>query len=181
MSNQDQGIENEVGMDGLSLAQLASLDTTEIRAITSLIPPAGVFRMRGLEVKGGQSQPQEGKPPLFFFNFASEVLGAKLVDKSLDPEQMVGRRITDSFTLWPAQFQDMIGLMKGRYKTIGLPNEGPRLGGVEGQEPGWLDQWTNHEYTVKISHYTDKQGNPRARFAYMKADSDGQESGAAAA
>lgn len=167
MNDQSKPIENEVGI--FSLADLAAMDTSQVKELTSLVPAAGVYRMRGLEVRGGESQSEDTtKPKLFFFNFVSEVLGAKLIDKTIDPETLVGRRLTDSFTLWPNQFSDMVGLLKGRYKTIGLPNSGSRIGGVEGQEPGWLDGIVAYDYDVKVSHFTDKAGNTRARFTYMK-------------
>jgi len=164
-------MENEVGF--FSLSELASMDTTALPALTSLIPAAGVYFMRGEDVKGGENQSQdESKPNLFYFNFVGEILEAKLVDKSIDPETLVGRKLTDNFTLWPNQFKELLGLLKGRYKTVGLVYDGPRLGGVDGQEPGWLDNWVGHEYHVKISHYTDKGGNVRARFTYMKPQND---------
>lgn len=177
-------IENTTGMGVFSLAELANMDTSAVKELTSLVPAAGVYHVRGTEVRGGQSQSQdETKPPLFFYNFSAEILSAKLIDKSVDPEAVVGRRLTDSYTLWPAQFNDLIGLLKGRYKTLGLPNTGPRIGGVEGQEPGWLDGIVSHEYDVRVGHYTDKAGNTRARFTYLKpqaAAEAGAEAGAAA-
>lgn len=180
MNDQTQQIENVTGI--FSLADLANMDTSSIKELTNLVPAAGVYQMRGLEVRGGESQNEDtSKPKLFFFNFVSEVLAAKLIDKTVDSEAVVGRRLTDSFTLWPNQFQDMVGLLKGRYKTIGLPNNGPRIGGVEGQEPGWLDGWVAHEYGVKVSHYTDKGGNTRARFTYMKPAAAVEGEGAVAA
>lgn len=172
-----EAIQNEAGW---SLADLAGMDTSEVAAITSLIPAVGVYTCKGLEVKGGQREKQDDKPPLFYFNFVGEILEAKLVNKDIDTTKLVGRKLTESFTLWPSNFRDLIGLLKGRYKTIGLPNEGARLGGVDGQEPGWLDNWVNHVYKVRVSHFM-QGGEPRARFTYLKPDgSDEPESAAAA-
>lgn len=159
-------IENVSGI--FSLADLASMDTSSVKELTSLIPAAGIYQARGTEIKAGQLPEQEGKPTTFAYTFVSEVMAAKLVDKNVDPETVVGRRLSDAFTLWPTQFADLVGLLKGRYKTIGIPNDGPRIGGVEGQEPGWLDNWVGAEYSVKVTHFTDKGGNVRARFTYMK-------------
>lgn len=161
--------ENDLNVtSGFSLADLAGMNTDAIQTLTSLIPAVGVYTVNGLEVKIGQNAAQEGKPPLYFVNFQAEILDAKLVDKKIDVEQLVAskRKLMDSFTLWPNQFQDMIGLLKGRYKTIGLPNTGERIGGVEGQPPGWLDGIVNHRYRVKVTHF-DSKGETRARFAYM--------------
>lgn len=163
-------------VEGFSLADLANMNTEQVRELTSLVPAVGIYRVRGVEVKTSQSEPQDNKPPLFTISFVNEILSAKPVNKEIDPESLVGRRLTDSHTLWPNQFTDMIGLVKGRYKTIGLANNGPRLGGVEGQEPGWLDGIVGHDYEVKVNHYIDKQGNTRARFTYLKAESsEGQQ------
>lgn len=180
MNDKTAEIDNQTGI--FSLADLAAMDTSAIKELTSLVPAAGVYKVRGVEVRGGKSTPpDDGKdrPPLFFFNFNSEILAAKLVDKNVDPETQVGRRLVDSFTLWPAQFNDLIGLLKGRYKLLGLPNSGV-IGGVEGQEPGWLDGIVSHEYDVKVSHFVNKSGDTRARFTYMKPAAPAGEAGATA-
>lgn len=175
METKDE-IENQTGF--FSLAELAALDTSEVKAITSLLPAVGIYTVKGVEVKGGQREPQEGKPPLFYFNFVSDVVEFKPADKSIDPETVVGRKLIDSFTLWPAQFQDMIGLLKGRYKAIGLSNDSPsNLGGVEGAAPGWLDNIVGHVYKVKVTHAIQK-GEPRARFTYVKTESEEAEGAA---
>jgi hypothetical protein len=176
--NMNDAVQNETGF--LSLADLANMNTDGVAAVTSLVPKAGVYTMKGEEVKGGQRPEQEGKAPLYYFNFVGEILEAKLIDKSVDPESVVGRKLTDSYTLWPAQFSDMIALLKGRYQLIGLPNTGPRLGGIEGQEPGWLDGYAGHVYKVKVSHFNDKQGQQRARFTYLKADASDADAASAA-
>lgn len=165
---------------GFSLADLAGMNTDAVATLTSLLPAVGVYTVRGLDIKAGRNEGQDGKPPLFFFTFSSEILDAKLVDKNIDVEALVAakRKLSDSFTLWPNQFQDMIGLLKGRYKTIGLPNTGERLGGVEGQPPGWLDGIVNYVYKVKVTHHVNK-GDTRARFTYMKQDDSGDEAATA--
>lgn len=151
----------------LSLADLASLVTDEITTLTSRLPEEGIYTVRGTEVTAAQAESVEGKPPLFRFNFQSEVLEMKPLDSKVDPEKFVGRSLRESYTLWPADFKEAIGLLKGRFQLIGLENKG-NLGGVEGQAPGWLDNFVNKVFKVRVRHYTDKNKNERAGFDWLK-------------
>ncbi len=170
-------IENEAGF--LSLADLAALNTDEVETLMNRLPDQGIYLVRGGEVKAAESRDESdsSKPPLFSFTFASEILGAEPLDKSKDPESYVGRSLRDRYTLWPSDFQEAIGLLKGRYKTIGLGNEG-QLGGVEGQDPGWLDGITGHVYRVRVRHFDSKNGK-RAAFDWLPAEDESADEEAA--
>lgn len=159
-------VESETGF--ISLAELASMQTDEIKELTSRIPDAGIFVVKGTEVKATENRdPNDpNRPPLFRINTQMEVLEAKPIAKDKDPESYVGRTLREGFALWPDDFQECIGLLKGRYKTIGLSNTG-NLGGVEGQEPGWLDGIVNHIFRVRVRHATGKDGVERAYFDYL--------------
>ncbi len=161
--NESQVMETEF----ISLAQLADMQTDEIAVLTSRLPAAGIFTVRGVEVKASESPPKEpGQLPLFRFAFRTEILEAQPLSKDRDPDSFIGRNLTESYTLWPNSFEEAIGLLKGRYQLIGLPNNG-RLGGVEGVEPGWLDGIVNHIFKIRVRHYTDGKGNERAGFDYL--------------
>jgi len=169
-------IENEAGF--MSLADLAAMDAQAegIAVLTSRLPAAGMYIVRGKEVKASESR-KEGEPPLFSFIFTAEILEAKPLDKEVDAERLVGRTLTERYTLWPTDFREAVGLMMGRYKIIGLPFEG-RMGGVEGQEPGWLDGLTGHLFQVRVRHFTDKNNNERAGFDWLPYKQEGEEKAA---
>lgn len=142
---------------GLSLADLASLNTDEIATLTSRLPEAGIFVVRGVGVKAAESNTDPEKPPLFRFGFESEILAAELLDKDKDPEKFVGRKLNESYTLWPDSITEAIGLLKGRYQMVFLPNTG-MMGGVEGQAPGWLDGIVGHIFRIRVRRYTTARG-----------------------
>lgn len=158
-------IESETS--SFSLADLANLDTTEIQTLMSRLPDEGIFIVRGTSVAAGMNEPKEDKPPLMYVAFEVEILEAKPHDKTKDPESYVGKTLKERYTLWPDQFQELVGLLKGRYKTVNLPNEG-RFGGVDGQEPGWVDGIVNHIFSVRVRHWTsNKSGQTNAQFDWL--------------
>lgn len=152
----------------VSLADLAAMNTDEIEAIESRTPAPGVFRVKGLTVGMKQGEAQEGKPPLTRVNWTLEIVGGKPVDKSVDIEKLVGRKISQSYTLWPDDMIELLGLMKGMYQKVGLPMSGMPLGGLEGAEPGWLDTVVGHEFDIRIRTALVKSGEKRAFFDWLK-------------
>lgn len=163
-------IENEAGF--MSLADLAAMNTDEVQVLMSRLPEKGMYLVLGEEVTASESRDESDstKPPLFAFTFKAKILGAELLDKEKDPESLVGRTLNDRFTLWPSDFTECIGLLKGRYKTVGLPYEGA-MGGVEGQDPGWLDAVVGHKFMIRVRHYSTKNGE-RAGFDWKAIESD---------
>lgn len=150
-----------------SIADLAGMNTDDIKALTSRIPPAGIFRVRGTAVEGKESDPVEGKAQMYRFNYQYEVLAAKPIDKNTDPESLVGRKLSESFPVFGDQIAEGIGLMKGRNQLVGLPNAGMPMGGVAGKEPGWLDLMVGHEFDIRIRHGV-VNGGERAFFDWLK-------------
>jgi hypothetical protein len=141
-----------------SLADLANMETDEIRALESRLFPAGKFTVRGVSAQIGEIEAKEGldengEPylPLYFAEFKYIVLEADPLDKTVDPASIENRVITNRKVFWPKSFNDEIGLLKGDYIKIGLEPVG-RLGGLEGGEPGWLDTIVDHVFELKVAH-----------------------------
>lgn len=171
---------------GFSLADFAGTDTTEVKELTSLLPPAGVFAVRTTSAILGMNEAEEGavnkdgtpKQNLFFTNFKYEVLEAAPLDKSVDADKLVGRNLSQRFTFWPSNFEEQIGLLKGMYKKVGLDNKG-KIGGMEGGEPGWMDGVVEHMFKIRIRH-GKVNGNDQAFFDWV-GPIEGAESSEAAA
>lgn len=170
-------VEQESGF--YSLADLANMETDEIKTLMTRLPPAGIFVVLGLAVTAAETKPNAENPnPLFRFSFKSKVLEAKPISKDTDPESLVGRELNDSYTVWTKTKEDFIesiGLLKGKYTTVGLDTTG-RMGGVTGQEPGWLDGYVNAQHRLRIRHVTNKDGQERAYFDWLPAE-DANKSG----
>jgi len=151
----------------MSLADMAAMNTDNIAVLTSRLPEAGVYIVKGDAVVGRQSEPRSpDEPGLISFNFSAEILQANLLDKTKDGERLVGRKLNENYTLWPDQVSDLIGLLRGRYQLVGLDNTGI-LGGVEGMEPGWLDGMVGHVFQIRVRRYTGKSGE-KASFDWLK-------------
>lgn len=152
----------------LSLQELAGMSTDDIQTLTSRVFPAGVYDVEGVSVEGKQGEVRDdGKPPLIRFNYRYKVLGGTPVDKTIDPETLVSRELTESYTLWPDQLKELIGLLKGRYQKVGLQNSNAPLGGVPGQEPGWLDGFVGHQFQLRVRTYVSK-GETRVAYDWLE-------------
>ena len=171
-----------------SLAELAEMETDEIKSLDSRLFPAGLFAVRCTDVSLSESKkdgidPETGEPflPLYAVNFKLEVLEAQPLDKAIQPESLVGRVISQRKTFWPKSFTEEIGLVKGDYARIKLPTSG-KLGGLEGGEPGWLDGIKDEVFAVKVSHSRpNKDGNQFVNVNWQKrevAQTEGDEESA---
>lgn len=158
-----------------SLAELAEMETDEIKSLDSRLFPAGLFAVRCTDVSLSEStkegiDPETGEPylPLYAVNFKLEVLEAQPLDKTIQPESLVGRVISQRKTFWPKSFTEEIGLVKGDYARIKLPTNG-KLGGLEGGEPGWLDGIKDEVFAVKVTHSRpNKEGNQFVNVNWQK-------------
>jgi len=155
----------------LSLADFAADNSDDVAAIASRLPDAGTFICRGLDISTSLYVPEdpEGQTQLVI-TFQHEILMADPVNKDKDPESLVGRTIMERYTLWPKDFRELLGLLRGRYKRIGLPISGPN-GGAEGIV-GWLDGIVDWGYQVRVRHYTTKSGDERAGFDWKRVDDE---------
>lgn len=172
---------------GFSLADFANTTTDEIKELDSLLMPMGTYAVKVVSAQLGQGEAKEGIDektgmpylPLFYLERKYEVLECNLVDKSLDNQRFVGRTIKDRVTFWPSDIESHIGLLKGDYKRVGLPNSG-RMGGLEGAEPGWIDNAVDQLIGLKCTYYK-QNGEDRARWKWFKLDDADSEAEAAAA
>lgn len=160
-----------------SLADLAEMNTDEIKSLDSRLFPAGLFAVRCTDValgvtekEGINPETQEPYEPLYSVTMKFEVVEAKPLDKDLaqNPEALVGRVLTQRRTFWPKSFTEEIGLVKGDYKKVGLEPAG-KLGGLEGAEPGWLDELKEHIFAIKVTHSRpNKDGNQFVSINWQK-------------
>lgn len=137
----------------LSLADLANLDTSDMAIVMSRLPMEGLWTVRGKSVALGKSDPkEEGQMPLFRIGFKFESIKIEPTNppEDFDPAKTVGRKLSDSTTLWPDAFQQEIGIIRGKYKRVGLPSDG-KLGGMEGN-PGWLNNIEDAIFVLKVRH-----------------------------
>ena len=176
-------------MAGFSLADLGNTETDEIKAIESLLFTPGLYDVKIVSMALGQLPAKEGLDdkgnpyaPLFYVDEKYEVLEAEPLDKAIDAESLQGRTITNRTTFWArsmAEFQEQIGLLKGRFQKAGLDNSG-KIGGVEGGEPGWLDNAADEVIKIKVTHSKpNDEGVQYQRITWQKKPGGFQEEAAA--
>jgi len=156
-------MESEAGF--ISLLELANTVTDEISTLLTRNPAAGIYTVVGELVEGSQKDAIEDKPPLIQFKFVAEVLDCKPIDKKVDPQTLVGRKLNEVYTLWPADMEQLLGLLKGRYQKVGLSNKG-NLGGVPNAAPGWLDGMVGHIFQMRVSTFM-QNGQERVRYDWV--------------
>lgn len=148
-------------MGSFSLADLGALETDDIKAIESLLFPQGIYDAKIVSMTLGSLPAKEGLDdkgnpyaPLFFVDEKYEIIDGTPLDEKIDIETLQGRTITNRNTFWAKstqEFLEQIGLVKGKFQKAGLDCSG-RLGGVEGGEPGWLDNAADEVIKIKITH-----------------------------
>lgn len=164
-----------------SLADFADQVTDDIKELDSLLPPMGTFYVQITAANLGENPPKEGidpktslaYPKLIYTGFKYKVLQAEPADKSIDADTWTNRVLSERHTFWPAQFKDSIGLLKGRYKKVGIDNSG-RLGGLEGGEPGWIDNAVEVVIGLKCKHIP-KNGSAIAVYDWFKVETSESE------
>lgn len=151
----------------MSLADFAQQSTDDVAVVMSRLPDEGTFTVIGEAVTITMTQKTPEDSPLFTVAISYIIQEAALPPTSTkDPESYIDRRIQERVTLWPDDFRQALGLLKGMYRRIGLPTDGAP-GGIP-EVPGWLDGIAKHPFSVRIRHFTDKNGTERAGYDWKR-------------
>lgn len=152
-----------------SLMDLADFDTSDVKVLTSRLQDAGIYLtdLKSVEITEQPAQ-DPADPTNYQILFKHEILEftPESRDYTGDPEDMVGREMTERYFLYGKELQQAIGLLMGRYKNAGYEHKG-RIGGLPNTEPGWLDGAVGTRNYVRVKHSTSKDGNERARFDWL--------------
>jgi hypothetical protein len=161
-------LETEAAEAEFSLADLAQLDVSEIAEVRYESLPAGLYTFKGVEVKFEDTTNRDDERRLVL-TVKLEVVEAKsVVERGVDKEDLIGKKHTEKFYIVPEKAAEGIGLIRAFLADVGLPNEGP-LGGVEGIDPGLVDNLVDHEFTGKIIKQPRK-GDPSTKDARLRLD-----------
>lgn len=152
----------------ISLAELAGTTTDDVLAITTRVPAAGIYCLKGLSITATQTEATEERKPLTRFAYANEILDMLPTDKKVDKEKLIGRKLNRTVTLWPDDLAEGIGFLKGDYEKAGIDNTG-NMGGVEGSAPGWLDNIVGATYFMRVN-IGKKNGQDVAYFDVIPTD-----------
>jgi hypothetical protein len=152
-----------------SLMDLAAFDTSDLKAQVSRLARQGIYIVELKKAQLVEVPPQDPADPISFrLNLSSDILQFVPLDKNETVEDMAGRSLNESFFLSSKDIKEAIQLLMGRYKTVGFRCKGT-MGGVEGSEPGWIDEGVGKRIVVRVRHYTNKQGQDQAAFDWLSA------------
>jgi hypothetical protein len=151
-----------------SLADLAMLDVSEIAEVRYESLPAGLYIFKGTEVKFEDTTNANDERRLVLTVKLEVVECKSCIERGIDKEDLIGKKHTEKFYIVPEKAPEGIGLIRAFLSDVGLPNEGP-LGGVEGVDPGLVDNLVDHEFTGKIIKQARK-GDPSIKDARLRLD-----------
>jgi hypothetical protein len=153
-----------------SLADLADLDTTDVAEMRFESLPAGAFRFRVVSATLAEGQNKETQDKQFIVDMGFEVIEVKAVtDRKVDREALIGKKHSEKRYIIPGEKAlEGIGYLRSFLADIGANNAG-KLGGVEGAEPGILDESVGTEFDAKITLKPDRL-DPSVKYARLRLD-----------
>ncbi len=150
-----------------SLMDLASVDTSEMSAQLSRLPKAGIYILELEELKFAEQAPKDPADPM---NYTLGIKGSTLFFQPLDPnesgEGMEGKSLSERYFLYGKEVMEAIQLLMGRFKVAGFRHKGT-MGGVEGNEPGWIEEALGKRVAVRVRIFTSKDGQERAGYDWL--------------
>lgn len=141
-----------------NLMDLATLDTSDMIAQTSRLQKEGIYV---LDVQSAGIVEQPAADPALPMNY---ILGVKSVilafaalkeEDKAKQEELVGRDFSERYFLYGQEILGAIQQLMGNYKKVGLRHKGV-MGGVEGSEPGWIDEIVGKRIVVRVRQYQNK-------------------------
>jgi hypothetical protein len=151
--------------EGLSLADLADIDVSDIEEVRFATLPAGAYGFKVNEADLKEDE-KEGKRR-FYAEFGLEIVEVKaVVDPNADKEGLVGKKHTEKFYVSPAtsteeEVKKAIGRIRAFITDIGLNSAG-QLGAI-------VREAKDHVFTGKIVKQKDKE-DKSIEYSRLKLD-----------
>ena len=164
----EQELDSTSDEQEFSLADIAELDAGAIAEVRFESLPAGLYTFRGTEAKLEDTTNRDDERRIVL-TVKLEVTECKSVmERGYEKDDLIGKKHTEKFYVVPAKAAEGLGLIRAFIGDIGLPNEGP-FGGVEGVEPGIVDNIVGHEFAGKIIKQARKN-DPSQKDARLRLD-----------
>ena len=150
-----------------SLAQLAAMDTTDVKVLKNRLTKAGLYIVGFTEVLMTMAELTDpDSKPRVNIRFTGVIqmfqpLANRDGDTEGDDSDLVGKAYNEFYTLWLEDFMEAIGLLKGRYVAAHLPADGV-FGGTP-EQSGWLDGIVGKSVAIRVTH---KQKGDDTRVYY---------------
>lgn len=149
------------------LMSLAQMDTSDLQAQVTRLARQGIYVVELGKPGFTEQPPQDPADPMSFtLAYPSTILAFTALEPSADDNELVGKPLNDRYFVWGKDVKQAIQLLMGRAKVAGFRYKG-KMGGVEGAEPGWLDEQAGKRVAVRVTWYTPKGGDERARFDWL--------------
>lgn len=153
-----------------SLMDLANLDTSDMKAQLSRLRKEGMYALTLQKIEVKEQPPQDDPAKPMNYNVAIPGLiemfwPIKEEDKERASD-VIGQTLADRHFLFGENLRDSLELLMGRFKSAGFRHKG-RMGGMEGQDPGWLDEAVGKRVIARVRHGTRAGGNEQAYIDWL--------------
>lgn len=150
-----------------SLMDLATLDTSDMSAQTSRLQREGLYVVEVGKVQFSEQPPQDPANPMNYnYIFNSTILAYSPLKEGESVEGMEGRPLNQRIFLNGKDIRQAVQLLMGQYKIVGLRHKGA-MGGVEGSEPGWVDEAVGKRIAIRVRHGQRADGQEQAYFDWL--------------
>ncbi len=157
------GIENE----GMSLADIAGIDTSEIEELRSSALPVGLYTFECQAGKLEDRMVKDDTERRVVVSVPMKVVEVDTIaEKDVSESDVMGKTQTEQFFIDPSEAEKGIGYLKGWLADIGADNSG-NMGGVDGAPAGYLDRLESHRFKAKIIKKKSKDGNYYSRLQLL--------------
>lgn len=154
-------------MNFSNLMSLATLDTSDLQAQISRLPKQGVYISELMKMQFAEQAPVDPAHPMNYnLVIQSGILGFLPLDPADAIVDLEGRNLNERYFLYGEQLKEAIQLLMGRFKVVGFRYKGV-MGGVEGSQPGWIDEAIGKRICTRVRYYTPKDGQERAAFDWL--------------
>ena len=154
-----------------SLMELAGLDTSDLQAQVSRLPMAGIYVTELAKLALIQQPPQDPAEPMSYaLSCQGVILAFSPLVKDNEaapaiPDGLIGGNLNERIFIYGKNLKEGIQLLMGRFKQAGLRHKGT-MGGVEGANPGWIDEALGKRIAIRVSH-GQRNGQDVAYFNWM--------------
>lgn len=159
---------------GMSLADIAGLDVSDVEELRSSQIAAGLYTWEVTKGTMSSRMVKEDTELRYVAEIELKVIEADAVtEKGVTPEDMMGKTFTEKFFIDPAEAQKGVGFLKGFVTDIGADSKGA-MGGLPEDEqdadyvPGFLDKLVTHRFKSKVVKKKGKDGEMYSRLQLLK-------------
>lgn len=151
------------------LLDLATMETDEVKAVTSRLPSEGIYIVDMARPELRESEPEPDKTPMVFISFSGVIdyyAPLKEPEEGEEIPDLIGKNFRQMHTMFMDDLARSVGELKGMlYHRAKLPTAGQFGGNAE--NPGWVDAIEGNRVAIRVRHGVNKREETVAYFDWL--------------